>query len=133
LAARCGERQSWSRAIRGWGCGVEERVGLLVDHEWTAREQRTLTRRLRGARLRYPASLENVDYQRPRGLTRQVLLSLATGAWIRARENVVVVGPASHATWCSPSLHRRKHRRSLVRAPSSRATNSVSLAAWWSG
>lgn len=76
------------------GLGFEERLGLLVDHECTAREQRALTRRLRTARLRYPASLENVDYQRPRGLNRQVLLSLATGAWIRARENVVVIGPA---------------------------------------
>ena len=33
----------------------EERLGLLIDTEWTAREQRKLTRRLRSAKLRYPA------------------------------------------------------------------------------
>ena len=38
----------------------EERVGLMVDAEWTDREQRKLSRRLRAAKLRYPASLENV-------------------------------------------------------------------------
>ena len=72
----------------------EERLGLLVDTECTAREQQALARRLRSARLRYPASLENVDFQTPRGLNRQVILSLGTGAWIRARENVALTGPA---------------------------------------
>lgn len=72
----------------------EERLGLLVDIECTAREQSALARRLRSARLRYPASMENVDFQTPRGLNRQVILSLGTGAWIRARENVALTGPA---------------------------------------
>ena len=37
----------------------EERVGLLIDCEWTAREQRKLTRRLRMAKPRYrSAALE---------------------------------------------------------------------------
>ena len=31
----------------------EDRLGVLVDTEWTAREQRKLTRRLRAAKLRY--------------------------------------------------------------------------------
>jgi hypothetical protein len=51
----------------------EDRVGLLVDAEWTAREQRRLTQRLRNARLRYPASLEDVDFTTPRGLARDVV------------------------------------------------------------
>ncbi|MBE3131950.1 MAG: IstB-like ATP-binding domain-containing protein, partial [Acidobacteria bacterium] len=60
----------------------DERLGLLVDAEWTAREQRKLDRRLRTARLRYPASLEDVDFAAPRGLNRPVVLSLGTGGWI---------------------------------------------------
>ena len=32
----------------------EERLGLLVDTEWTAREQRKLQRRLQTAKLRLP-------------------------------------------------------------------------------
>ena len=43
----------------------EDRLGVLVDTEWTAREQRKLTRRLRAAKLRYAASLEAVDFTHP--------------------------------------------------------------------
>jgi len=49
----------------------DERLGLLVDAEWLAREQRKLTKRLRAAKLRYPASIEDVDFKHPRGLDRQ--------------------------------------------------------------
>ncbi len=40
----------------------DDRFGLLVETEWTAREQRKLAQRLRYAKLRYPASLEDVDF-----------------------------------------------------------------------
>ena len=71
----------------------EERLGLLVDAEWTRREQRKLHRRLQVAKLRYPASLEDVDFQTPRGLDRQVVLALGTGAWIQEHHNLIVTGP----------------------------------------
>ena len=57
----------------------DDRLGLLVEAEWTAREQRRLTQRLRHAKLRYPASLEDVDFTTPRGLTRDVVLSPGHG------------------------------------------------------
>src|SRR5438128_10821226 len=62
----------------------EDRFGLLVDTEWTAREHRRLTQRLRNAKLRYPACLEDVDFSTPRGLNRDVIPSLPT-ATARAR------------------------------------------------
>jgi DNA replication protein DnaC len=71
----------------------EERVGLLVDCEWTAREQRKLTRRLRSAKLRHSASLENVNFKHPRGLKRQQVLSLGSCSWIQERHHVVITGP----------------------------------------
>ena len=46
----------------------EERLGLLVDREITERENRRLTSRLRRARLRHAAALEDIDYRNPRGL-----------------------------------------------------------------
>ena len=49
----------------------DDRLGLLVDAEWIAREQRKLAKRLRAAKLRYPASIEDVDFKHPRGLDRQ--------------------------------------------------------------
>ena len=71
----------------------EERVGLMIDCEYTAREQRKLTRRLRAAKLRYPASLENVDFKAPRGLKRQQVLSLGSCSWIQERQNLILTGP----------------------------------------
>jgi DNA replication protein DnaC len=71
----------------------DERVGLMVDTEWTAREQRKLTRRLRGAKLRYPASLENINFRAPRGLNRQQVLSLGSCGWIAEHQNLLISGP----------------------------------------
>jgi DNA replication protein DnaC len=70
----------------------EDRFGLLVDAEWEARENRKLTNRLRQARLRYPASLEDVDFHPRRGLDRRVVLALGSCQWIRERQNLVVTG-----------------------------------------
>src|SRR2546428_13790185 len=58
----------------------EDRFGLLVDTEWTGREQRRLTQRLRHAKLRYPASFEDVDFTTPRELNQEVMLCVGTGA-----------------------------------------------------
>ena len=72
----------------------EERVGLLVDCEWAAREQRKLTRRLRAAKPRYrSASLEDVNFKHPRGLNRQQVLSLGSCNWIQERHNLLIIGP----------------------------------------
>ena len=48
----------------------EERLGLLVDREMTVRSDRRLTTRLRQARLRLRASIEDIDYRHPRGLDK---------------------------------------------------------------
>jgi DNA replication protein DnaC len=72
----------------------EERLGLLIDCEWTAREQRKLIRRLRAAKPRYrSASLEDVDFKHPRGLNRQQVLGLASCSWIQDQNNLLITGP----------------------------------------
>ena len=71
----------------------EERVGMLVDTEWTDREQRKVSRRLQTAKLRYPASIEDIDYKARRGLDRQVVLALGTSGWIRDHHNLIIIGP----------------------------------------
>jgi DNA replication protein DnaC len=71
----------------------EERLGLLIDSEWSVREQRKLTRRLRFAKLRYQASLEDVNFKHPRSLDRQQVLSLGNCGWVQSRHNLVITGP----------------------------------------
>lgn len=70
----------------------EERVGLLIDAEWTAREQRTQRRRLKAARLRHQACLEDINWTAARGLDRSVILSLGTCGFIRDRRNLLITG-----------------------------------------
>jgi hypothetical protein len=48
----------------------EERFGLLVDRECTEREHRRLTTRLRQAKLRQTACIEDLDDRHPRGLDK---------------------------------------------------------------
>jgi DNA replication protein DnaC len=71
----------------------EERLGLLVDRECTERAERRLTTRLRQAKLRQPACLEDLDYRQPRGLDKSLMTTLATCQWIRDRHNVLITGP----------------------------------------
>ena len=55
----------------------EERLGLLIDREITERNNRRLTTRLRHARLKQSACMEDIDYRPPRGLDKSVVLRLA--------------------------------------------------------
>lgn len=71
----------------------EERFGLIVDREKTERENRRLKTRLSKARLRLAASIEDIDFHHPRGLDKELILSLASCQWIRAHHNVFITGP----------------------------------------
>jgi DNA replication protein DnaC len=70
----------------------EDRLTLLVEREATVREDRRLTRLLRQARLRLPASVEALDFRSQRGLDRSVVLRLAACDWVRRHEVVLVSG-----------------------------------------
>ncbi len=71
----------------------EERLGLLVDREMTERENRRLTTRLRTAKLRISAAIEDIDFRQPRGLDKSLLMSLASNQWITEHHNVLIIGP----------------------------------------
>jgi len=72
----------------------DERFGLLVDCEYTERENRRLTTRLKRARLRQAATVEDIDYRHPRGLDKSLMLSLTGCDWIRQHHNLIITGPA---------------------------------------
>jgi len=70
----------------------EERVGLLVDKEFVLRQNRRLIRRLREARLKVQAEIENIDFQTARGLDKSFFLELAICSWIHNRHNLIITG-----------------------------------------
>jgi DNA replication protein DnaC len=71
----------------------EERLGLLVDREASERDSRRLTSRLRQARLRQSAAIEDIDYVAARGLDKAFVRSLARCAYVTEHQNVLLVGP----------------------------------------
>jgi DNA replication protein DnaC len=73
--------------------GFDERLGLLVDAEWIARENKRLVRSLKEAKLRLAqACIEEIDYSARRELDKAVVRQLAACRWVHEHQNVIVSG-----------------------------------------
>lgn len=72
----------------------EERLGLLVEREATERASRRVTTRLRKAKLREQAAVEDIDWRARRGLDKGQILRLASCEWIADHLNVLITGKA---------------------------------------
>jgi DNA replication protein DnaC len=89
----------------------EERLGLLVDRESTERDDRRLQYRLRKARLRQHACVEDIDYRHRRGLDKRLMSKLATGGYLDERLNILITGPAGVGkTWLACALGQKACR-----------------------
>lgn len=71
----------------------EERLGLLVDRETVERDNRRLKTRLRQARLRHQACIEDIDFKQPRGLDKSLIMRLAECSWLHRHQNMIITGP----------------------------------------
>lgn len=71
----------------------EERIGLLIDRELTLRDTKGFERRLKAAKLRQDASLEDLDLKHPRKLDSSLVRSLASAGWVREHRNLLITGP----------------------------------------
>jgi DNA replication protein DnaC len=71
----------------------QERFSLLVDRQWTWKEERRMRRLLSNARLKINACIEDIDYRAPRGVEKSLILQLASCDWIRHAHNVIITGP----------------------------------------
>ena len=70
-----------------------EWLALLLGREMAYRSDKKLAARLRHAKLRQQALVEDVDYRAARGLDRPLFQKLVAGDWIDAHENLVINGP----------------------------------------
>jgi DNA replication protein DnaC len=70
----------------------DELISLLVENEWDDRQNRRMDRSLRGARFRYKATVEELDFRPGRELDKTQLLRLADGAYIHKGENILMTG-----------------------------------------
>ena len=71
-----------------------EWLGLLLEHEWTMRQQKRFELRARAAKLRHQASIEDIDFHTPRSLSRKLFLSLSSCDWIRDNRHCLFTGPS---------------------------------------
>ena len=89
----------------------EDWLGLLVDREATSRENKRLARRLREARLRQSAVVEDVDFRAHRSLDRALFLKLAACEWVRDHHHLVVIGPTGIGkSWLACALGHKACR-----------------------
>jgi DNA replication protein DnaC len=88
-----------------------EWLGLLLEREVSHRRDKRLTARLRYARLRHNAAVEDVDYRAPRGLDRALFRTLAEGSWIDAHDNLILCGPTGIGkSWLAAALGHKACR-----------------------
>ena len=80
----------------------DDRFGVIVDAEMAARDSCQLQLRLKSAKLRQIACIEDLDYRSARGLDRSLLASLATCQWVVQHKNILIDG----ADWIGQKLHR---------------------------
>lgn len=93
------------------GLGHREWLGLLLDRETSWRQDKRLAVRLRHAKLRQQACVEDIDYRSPRGLDRTLFQKLAEGEWINAHDNLALTGPTGVGkSWLASALGHKACR-----------------------
>jgi DNA replication protein DnaC len=91
-----------------------EWLGLLLEYELTLRRQKQFETRARVARLRHSASVEDVNYQSPRGLDRALFLKLAACDWIAERRNLLITGASGLGkSWLACALGHKACRENM--------------------
>jgi len=91
--------------------GFEERFALLVDREATERENKRLVNRLRFAKLRQNAVVEDIDMTALRGLDKVLFQKLVASEWIERHQNLLIIGPTGIGkSWIACALGHKACR-----------------------
>src|SRR5574344_1107576 len=71
----------------------EDRIGLLVDREWTSRKNNHLKRLIKNAGFSdSEACIENIEYHSDRNLDKAQISRLATCNYITEHRNIILMG-----------------------------------------
>lgn len=93
LAAMALAARELANAPPAKGLTTGEILGMIVDREHVFRDNRRLARRLKEARMPANApSVEEVICEPARGLDKAVVRTLTSCQWVRAKQNVIIVG-----------------------------------------
>lgn len=72
---------------------ADELLAHLVDAEWDDRYNRRMNRLIRGAKFRYQATMEQIDFQIKRNLDKNQVLRFSDCDWIRKSRDIILTGP----------------------------------------
>ena len=71
----------------------EERFGLLVEAEWLYRKNKRTSRLIKQAGFRFPALIEDIDFESKKGISKGEILKLSLGSYIKKAHNLFFSGP----------------------------------------
>ena len=71
----------------------EERIAHIVDTEYFLRSNRKISQNIKQAKLHQYVSLEQIDYEQPRGLNKSQIRQLSSCQWIESKHNLIILGP----------------------------------------
>ena len=100
----------------------DERLGILVDREEVDRQNAALAQRLRLARLRQAACLEDIDYRTARGLDRALIRTLSSRQWLQQHNNILILRPTGIGkSWIACALGNRPPATAFGAVPAAAA------------
>ena len=73
-------------------CTPDEIIAELVQAEWDERQNRAIEQKLKLAKFRYKASIENVQYDANRNMDKNQVMRFAECDFIARHENILITG-----------------------------------------
>jgi len=115
------EYQGLARQARDGGWAYEEFLRQVLEAEMRSRQERTATRRLQEAHFPDIKTLDQLDWEALKGISRPRLLELASCDYLGKAEDVILAGPIgtgkTHiAIGLGVEAARRRFRVSFTRA-----------------
>lgn len=74
------------------GMSFDDRLTLMVENEWLARRNNRINRLLKKASFPVDASIENIDYERQKGLEKKLVQNLSGCGYIEQHLNFLISG-----------------------------------------
>jgi len=115
LLGMAGAYQEQKESAMYANMSFEERIGILIDREYTRRENTRYNTALTKAKLKYRgAVLEDIDYSSDRGIKRDLIEGLRDSEWIKNHLNLVVTGATGTGkTWLACALAHQACRNGM--------------------
>ena len=71
---------------------ADEMIAHLIEAEWDDRQNRSIEMKVKNARFRYRAALEELNYQNDRNLDKNQVMRFAQCQFIQKNENIIITG-----------------------------------------